>query len=133
MHITRPFSVWLGILVALMQLLLPQVHATAYAARGDDPFAYALCGAGVTPSLAAELRDILPAEVVDALDADHATPELPDCHACVGAHAGAAAQTGPALGITAAAAAFAAPVAADAPATPQRTRPPPARAPPLSV
>ncbi|MES0874864.1 hypothetical protein ABSH63_12740 [Sinimarinibacterium sp. HSW-8] len=86
-------SVCLGILAALMQLLLPQVHATAYAERSGDPLAYALCGAGAAPGLAAELRQILPAEVIAALDAAHASPDLPDCHACVGAHAVAAVQT----------------------------------------
>lgn len=129
----RHFGVWLGTLAVLMQLLLPQVHAAAYADRSGDPLGYALCGAGVTPSLAAELRQILPAEVVAALDADHAAPELTDCHACVGAHASAAVQSP--------AAATRAPETLVIVATPtdaaiadsRRARRPPARAPPLST
>ncbi len=79
-------TVWLGILAMLAQLWLPSVHAAAYADRSGDPLAYAMCGSGMS-SLASQLRESLPAEIVQALDAQHAVPDLPDCHACVGAHA----------------------------------------------
>lgn len=96
MRIYRTLGGWFGTLAVLMQLLLPQVHAAAYADRNGDPLAYALCGIGGSPGLAAELRVVLPAEVVAALDAGHAAPELPDCHACVGAQAAATVQSAPA-------------------------------------
>jgi hypothetical protein len=92
MRMSRTFGSWLCTLAVLMQLLLPQVHAAAWAERSGDPLAYALCGIGGSTGLAAELRAVLPAEVVAALDASHAAPELPDCHACVSAHAVAAMQ-----------------------------------------
>ena len=93
MRMSRTFGSWLCTLAVLMQLLLPQVHAAAWAERSGDPLAYALCGIGGSTGLAAELRALLPGEVVAALDASHTAPELPDCHACVSAHAAAAVQT----------------------------------------
>jgi hypothetical protein len=92
MRMTRPIGSGLCILAVLMQLLLPHVHAATWAERSGDPLAYALCGIGSAAGLADELREVLPAEVVAELDARHATPELPDCHACVSAHAVAALQ-----------------------------------------
>jgi hypothetical protein len=130
MRTSRPVSSWLCILAVLMQLLLPQVHAAAWAERSGDPLAYALCGIGGAAGLADELREVLPAEVVAALDASHAAPELPDCHACVGAHAAAAVQTAP-MAITAAGTDAA---AASTAAAAQRRSPherPPVRGPPL--
>jgi hypothetical protein len=111
---------------------LPQVHATARAERSGDPLAYALCGIGGSTGLAAELRGALPAEVVAALDASHAAPALPDCHACVGAHAAAAVQTPPMPFSAAGADAATAATAASAQRRSRHERPP-VRGPPVPV
>lgn len=86
---TRP-TVWIGILAMLAQLLLPSVHAAGYAARQGDPLAYAICGLG-SPALLAQMREHLPAEVVDSLDRRHAAPDLPDCQLCGAVHGASAA------------------------------------------
>lgn len=125
---TRP-TVWIGILAMLAQLLLPSVHAAGYAARQGDPLAYAICGLG-SPALLAQMREHLPAEVVDSLDRRHAAPDLPDCQLCGAVHGASAAGV---PGITAYAAARSPellPQAARLQPAAQLALPPPARGPP---
>lgn len=84
----RPSSVttvWIGILAMLAQMLLPTVHAAAYAQRQGDPLAYAICGLA-SPALRAQMREHLPAEIVDSLDRRHAAADLPDCQLCGAVH-----------------------------------------------
>lgn len=86
---TRP-TVWIGILAMLAQLVLPTVHAAAYAQRHANPLAYAICGIG-SPALLAQMRERLPTEVLDRLERQNLVPDSPDCGLCGAVHGTAAA------------------------------------------
>lgn len=130
MHLRSAPIVCIGILAMLAQLLLPSVHAAAYAGRSGDPLAYAVCGLG-TSGLLAQMRDSLPREVIEDLRARHAVPALPDCQLCSGVHATAAPAPTGAIALI-----LTAPAAQILPAAPARisaraqTLHPPSRAPP---
>lgn len=124
-----PTTVWIGIFAMLSQLLLPSVHAAGYAARQGDPLAYAICGLG-SPALRAQMREHLPAEVVDSLDRRHAAPDLPDCQLCGAVHGTSAAGVPGTAAYTATGSPEAQPQAAWLQRAAQLALPPPARGPP---
>ncbi|SFF59729.1 Protein of unknown function [Fontimonas thermophila] len=86
---TRPLA-WIGILVLLVQLWVPSVHATAYAQRHGNALAYAICGSG-SPALQALLLARLPDEVKRALDDRTTATPLADCALCAAVHGSPAA------------------------------------------
>lgn len=129
----RRLPLLLSLLALLAQLLLPTVHAQAWAQRGGDARLYAFCGqvsGAVAQALHAQISESLAAQRGDDAAGDPASV-LP-CAACASLHA-ALLVPPPAGGLQLLALAHEAQAVAlpQAHTSVQRVRLPPSQAPPL--
>lgn len=117
---------------ALLQVFASQLHAQTMQ-RGGPSLAALLCGPGQSgATLLAELRELVPAELLASLDGDEHAPGAPDCPLCASSCASPAAPS-PSLA-TLHSLQLAAPVSTLASPLPSptahRALPPPLRGPP---
>ncbi|MEQ1438862.1 DUF2946 family protein [Fontimonas sp. SYSU GA230001] len=125
----RPLVALLGGLAILGQLLLPTLHAQAWARQRGDPLLYAICG-NINPALLREMRRVTPHEVLRKLQQDRAPQSAADCTLCLTVHGGAPLAS-VAVAVAAAGTDAAAPIPiAPVPASAPHLRLPPSRGPP---
>jgi len=81
-----PLWSWISVFALIAQLWMPTAHALTWAKQAGDPLLFAYCGTGA-PSLARQLRDTAPPELLAKLRADQAdTAAAMACDLCAAVH-----------------------------------------------